>query len=111
MTYQERWAEGPPVGPAELLTPKTVRFMAADLPLYRAHFRTHFAQLCDNYVTLWQRNKELEALTADLEAQVMDYATQVKESKEKLRTYQTDCEMGPVKECMCGRPDCYGVYL
>ncbi len=62
-------ADAPPPSDAapqetDLLTPKTVRFMAADLPSYR---RTHFALLCDNYVTLWEKYKRERERVEELE--------------------------------------------
>ena len=66
MTFQERWAEGPPVGPAELLTPEEAK---NGLALWDDYEGTGYQispewvkHLCRNYLTLWERNKELEAL-------------------------------------------------
>ncbi len=49
MTFQERWAEGPPVGPAELLTPEEVRELSKTL--VGSTVRVH--RLCRDYLALW----------------------------------------------------------
>ena len=63
MTYQERNAEGPPVGepPFDLLTPKKVR---ETLDRGSLGWDITVARLCRDYLTLWERNKELEAVMA-----------------------------------------------
>ena len=79
MTEKQAWLK--PVGPAELLTPEEVRELSKTLVGSDVRVR----RLCRDYLTLWERNKELEALTTDLEAQVMDYATRVKELEDEQR--------------------------
>ena len=56
MTFQERWAEGPPVGPAELLTPAEVREWLA----LGGMISPNAQRLGRDYLILWDRNKELE---------------------------------------------------
>ena len=60
MTFQERWAEGPPVGePAELLTPQDVRFFDIDNLSLRRGDNELLTRLCQDYLTLWDRNENL----------------------------------------------------
>ena len=72
MTFQERWAEGPPVGEApkareisELLTPGGVREM---LEKYSGFIKPDpAAKLCRDYLTLWDRHERLkEAITKEI---------------------------------------------
>ena len=75
MTFQERWAEGPPVGepPLDLLTPEQMQkeltaanaaaAREADPDMQMAYLR--IARICQDYLTLWDRNKELEAASLD----------------------------------------------
>ena len=62
MTFQERWAEGPPVGPAELLTPVEVRKWQQRNDSLRdgVWFNEIIDRLCRDYLTLWERNEEFE---------------------------------------------------
>ena len=53
MTFQERWGEGPPVGPAELLTPEEVRFFDIDNLSLRSGDNELLTRLCRDYLTLW----------------------------------------------------------
>ncbi len=50
MTFQERWAEGPPVGPAE------VREWLAKAGAISPNMQ----HLCQDYLTLRERNEEFE---------------------------------------------------
>ncbi len=72
MTFQERWAEGPPVGepPLDLLTPEqmqkelaaanAVAAREADPDMRTAYLR--IARICRDYLTLWRKVKDLESL-------------------------------------------------
>ena len=83
MTFQERWAEGPPVGEAprensemtDLLTP-------ADVERIKEVWWPNIQKLCRNYLTLWDRNEELEATmekVAKLARQVKKELVELKE--------------------------------
>ncbi len=68
MTYQERWAEGPPVGepPLDLLTPEEVEEIGGST--FEERNRAHVRRLCRDYLTLWDRNRfNLDLLTAEIE--------------------------------------------
>jgi hypothetical protein len=83
MTYQERWAEGPPVGEpprAELLTPEEVREALAladdyDETKYEVDERW-VKRLCRDYLTLWneleQAKQRVEELGEDFASWVWD---------------------------------------
>ena len=65
MTFQERWAEGPPVGepPSTLLAPYEVEEIGGST--FEEMNRAHVRRLCRDYLTLWERNKDLEAASLD----------------------------------------------
>ena len=69
MTYQERWAEGPPVGEpsrvADLLQPKGIRVLLSRIessPEDVDLSEENIPQLCRDYLTLWEQVRDLESL-------------------------------------------------
>ncbi|KKL46331.1 hypothetical protein LCGC14_2346600 [marine sediment metagenome] len=66
MTFQERWAEGPPVGPAEVGQLNNNITEMCRICCVREDLRC----LCHDYLILWDRNKELEAEVKKLAAAV-----------------------------------------
>ncbi len=60
MTFQERWAEGPEdEARVDLLTPEEVRFFNIDNLSLRSGDNELLTRLCHDYLTLWDRNKNL----------------------------------------------------